>query len=64
MNDDLYDYITRLEERIEKAIEYIKENIADIDYIKENYDINTFYDFEISIEDLIKLLDILKGSDN
>ena len=42
----------------------IPDNIEKIIMTKENYDINTFYDFEISIEEIIKLLDILKGEDN
>ena len=52
--------------RINKAIEYIKENIADVDFIKKNYNIDRFNDFDISINNVIDLLDILQngGEDN
>ena len=46
-NDDLYDYITRLEERIDKAICYLKSDNYWLSQVKANDE----------------LLDILKGSD-
>ena len=72
---DLLDYITNLQEseayyygqykdyklRNEKAIEYIKNNIADIEFIKKQY--NVIYDdyVETTINDIEKLLNILQG---
>lgn len=47
-NDDLWDYITRLEERIDKAIEYIKSNEKEYGSLEDNEKI---------------ILDILKESD-
>lgn len=50
-NDDLSDYITRLEERIDKSLEYIEK-------VSDNGT------FEISENEVIVLLDILKGNDS
>lgn len=59
----LKDYITNLQKRNEKAIEYIKNNIADIEFIKKQY--NVIYDdyVETTINDIEKLLNILQGED-
>ena len=62
----LLNYITNLQEIIDKAIEYIKENIADIDFIKKEYDEKTLKnpDIETTFIDIENLLNILKGSEN
>lgn len=64
------DYLNTLNdyyiERINKAIEYIRNNFADIDYMKARYNehvINTHI-AEIPITDIEKLLDILEGGNN
>ena len=53
----------KLKKNIDKATEYIKENICDIDFIKENYNIDRFNDFDISVNNIIDLLNILIGGD-
>lgn len=58
------DYLKDYKSRCEEAIEYIKENIADIDYIKENYDINIVNDFDISVKEISDLLNILQNGDD
>ena len=58
----LKDYITNLQDRIDKATEYIKQNICDIDYMKKEYGkyvINC--DMQITIKDIENLLNILGG---
>lgn len=51
--------------RINKAIEYINKNIADIEYMKNNYDMNQLKTFtiEITYDGLENILNILQGGD-
>lgn len=68
-NECIEAYLSMLDERdnrIDKAIEYIRENFADIEYMKARYNekvINTHI-AEISITDIEELYDILKGDKN
>ena len=56
-NDNIY-YIAK----IDKAIEYIKENIADIEFMEENYDLDFLNKNEIEVEykDIKKLIELLE----
>lgn len=61
-------YSDELDEKIEiidSTIEYINKNIADINYMKNNYDMNQLKTFtiEITYTDLENILNILKGGD-
>ena len=54
-----------LQVRIDKAIEYIKENICDIDFMKKEYGEHfRDYDIETTFKDIEKLLNILIGGDD
>ena len=47
-----------------RAIEYIKNNIADIEFIKKQYNVVIYDDYvETTINDIEKLLNILQGED-
>ena len=48
-----------------RAIEYIKNNIADIEFIKKQYNVVIYDDYvETTINDIEKLLNILQVEDN
>ena len=49
--------------RCEKAIEYIRNNIADIEFIKKRYRVIIDDYVETTINDIEKLLNILRGGD-
>ncbi|MBR3116433.1 MAG: hypothetical protein IKF36_00975 [Bacilli bacterium] len=51
--------------RIEEAIEYIRKNFADIEYMKARYneDIINKHREEIYVTDIEKLINILKGEE-
>lgn len=64
--DAINNYVMSLQGIYNKAIEYIANNFADIDYMKARYSeqaVNTHI-AEIPITDIEKLLDILKGENN
>ena len=51
--------------RIDKAIEYIKSNICDIDFMKKEYGKHLIdFDVDTTFNDIEKLLNILQGEDN
>lgn len=56
---ELLDY----KSRNEKAIEYIRNNIADIEFIKKRYRVIIDDYVETTINDIEKLLNILNGGD-
>lgn len=56
------DYIFELQERIEKAIDYIKINICDIKFMKKEYGKHlTDFEVDTTFNDIEKLLNILQG---
>ena len=58
------EYSEELQERINKAIEYLETKIEDKSYT-DNYEIKRYYRYlEMFDEDIDILLDILKGSDS
>lgn len=70
MNKAKYKYAMNMEDKYitekaknEKTIEYINKNIADIEYMKNNYDMNQLKTFtiEITYDDLENILNILQG---
>ena len=63
----LYWFIKEYEDIINKAIEYIKEEFADLDFMKKEYkDLDKIYDtiIEINVVQVNKLMNILNGDDN
>ena len=59
------DYIFELQERIEKAIDYIKINICDIKFMKKEYGKHlTDFEVDTTFNDIEKLLNILQGFGN
>lgn len=59
---DYYKEYNKQKEVLDKAKEYIKENIADTDFMEENYDFDLLdeYEIEVEYEDIKKLLELLE----
>lgn len=64
-NLKLSKWLVKKQKRIEKAREHIKKEIADIEWMKEEYsDYDKIGEIEVELKSIEELNDILNGDDN